>query len=206
MGVRLRKVIVICALTFGALLSVTVAYCKGSEQGADAEKAAKVKAALVYHLSELTQWPDGVFDQDTTPITVGVFGDDPFGFADYFQSQSANFTAQGRTFIVRKLSFHIGKKGQNDLTETLKKSMRECNILFVTASEARNLSQILASVRDSSVLMVGETENFALSGGMVSFVTDKGSVKIYVNLPALKKGRIHASSEFLRHAQVVESK
>jgi hypothetical protein len=197
---RLRKATEIRVLTLCVLLSVVGVY----GAGVDEKKAAKVKAGLVYRLSELTQWPDGSFEQESTPLTVGVLGKDPYGFADYFRSQSASVTAQGRSFSVRTLSFQNAKKGQDALSETLKQSMRECNVLFVTAAETGRLAQILGAIGEAGVLTVGETETFSTAGGMVSFVIDTKSVKIFVNLGALKKGRIHASSEFLRHAKIVE--
>ena len=111
----LRKTIEICVLTLCVRVCVTVGYGQDNGKGMDAKKAAKVKAGLVYHLSKLTQWPDGIFKQDTTPITLGVLGADPHGFADYFSSQSTKFTAQGRRFTVRKLSFQVAEKGKDDL-------------------------------------------------------------------------------------------
>jgi len=201
---RLRKVIEMCVVTLCVLLNATVVY--GKENGMEAERAAQVKAGLVYRLSELTQWPEGIFELDTTPITVGVLGADPHGFADYFRVQSANFTAQGRSFIVRKFPLQVAKKSKDDLAETLKKAMHECNVLFVTSAATGRFAQIIAETRKSGVLTVGETETFSAAGGMVSFVTDRGSVKIYVNLPALKNGRINTSSEFLRHAHILEGK
>ena len=175
-------------------------------QGAktDKKKAAKVKAGLVYHLSELTQWPEERFKLETTPITVGVCGKDPHGFADYFRSQSASLSAQGRPFVVRKLPFKIAGKGTADIAPALKTALRECDVLFVTAAATRHLAPILAAIGESGVLTVGETETFSTGGGMVSFVVDENVVKIIANLDALKKGRIQTSSEFLRHAEIVE--
>ncbi len=197
---QLRQNIAIRVVTLCILLSGAGVH----GEGLDEEKAAKVKAGLVYHLSVLTQWPDGTFEQESTPITVGVLGADPHGFADYFRSRSATFTAQGRSFVVRILSFQIAKKGNGEMAPALKQSMRECNVLFVTAAETGHLAQILGAIAESGVLTVGETETFSTAGGMVSFALDKRTVKIFVNLRALKKGRIHTSSEFLRHAQIVE--
>jgi hypothetical protein len=38
---------------------------------ADEIRAARIKAGMVYHLSQLTEWPDGRFENDSTPwITV----------------------------------------------------------------------------------------------------------------------------------------
>jgi hypothetical protein len=173
-------------------------------QGTAEETAAKVKAGLVYHLSELTQWPEKRFEQETTPITLGVLGADPHGFANYFRSQAATFTAQGRRFVVRELSFQVVPSGQADLAPALKNEMRECHILFVTKAASRHLAPILSAVEGAGVLTVGESEAFSTSGGMVSFAIDKSIVKIHVNLRALKKGHIKTSSEFLRHAQLVE--
>ena len=200
----MRRIIANPFLTLCVLLSVAGVYGKGNGKGMDAAKAAKVKAGLVYRLSELTQWPDGIFEQDTTPLTVGVLGEDPHGFADYFRSQSASFTAQGRGFVVRKLSFQVAEKGHDEMAPALKKALRECNVLFVTAAETEHLAQILDAIGESGVLTVGETENFSSAGGMVSFVVDQRTVKIFANLRALKKGRIQTSSEFLRHAQIAE--
>jgi hypothetical protein len=195
----LRKAIRIHVMTLCLLLSVAGVYGKGIDE----KKAAKVKAGLVYRLSELTQWPAGSFEQASTPLTVGVLGEDPHGFADYFRSQSASFTAQGRAFVVRKLSVENAAKGEDEIAPGLIEAMRECHILFVTADETANLSRILDAMGESGVLTVGETEAFSTAGGMVAFVIDKISVKIFVNLRAFRKGRIHTSSEFLRHAEIV---
>ncbi len=195
----LRKAIRIHVITLCVLLSVAGVYGKGIDE----KKAARVKAALVYRLSELTQWPAGTFGQESTPLTVGVLGEDPYGFADFFRAQSASVTAQGRSFVVRKLSVEIAGKGEDEMAPALIEAMRECHVLFVTADETANLSRILDAMGESGVLTVGETEAFSTAGGMVAFVIDKSSVKIFVNLRALTKGRIHTSSEFLRHAEIV---
>lgn len=198
----LSKAIEICILTLCVLLSSTCAFGNGMDQ----EKAAKVKAGLVYHLSELTQWPNDIFKQGSMPLKICVFGRDPHGFADYFRSQAARFSAQGHGFVVRKLSFETATKGKAEIAPALKKSMQACNILFVTTAETRHLAEILGALKGSGVLTVGETEAFSSAGGMVSFVIDNRTVKIYVNLHALNEGRIQTSSDFLRHAQIVEGK
>lgn len=190
----MRRAIHISILMFSILTSAV--YGKGM----DKEKAARVKAGMVYHLSELTQWPKERFKLETTPITVGVLGADPHGFADYFRSQSAGLTAQGRTFTVRKLSFQTAQTAT-----ALEQEMRKCHILFVTKAEAQHLAPILNALKGSGVLTVGETKEHATNGGMVAFVIDKKNVKIHANLLALKKGHIKTSSEFLRHAQLVET-
>ena len=104
-------------LTLCVLLGVTAVHGKDTDE----KKAARVKAGLVYHLAGLTQWPDGRFETNTTPITVAVLGDDPHGFADYFSSQSANVTAQGRRFVVQKLSFRGAGRGKADIAPSLKR-------------------------------------------------------------------------------------
>jgi hypothetical protein len=198
----MRNHIVVTVATLCILLS-GVAAVHG--QGTDEVRAARIKAGMVYHLSQLTEWPDGRFENDSTPITVGVLGKDPHGFADYFRSESTNFTAQGRSFVVKNLSYQAGTNKVSGVSTALKEEMQECHILFVTAAETRHLVQILAVVGEAGVLTVGESENFSITGGMVSFVIEKSIVKINVNMRALEKGRIKTSSEFLRHAQLVES-
>ena len=190
------SVAVLCSLLSG----VTAARGKGVDEA----KAARIKASMVYHLSQLTEWPAARFENETSPLVVGVLGRDRHGLADYFRAQAEAFTAQGRRFVVRNVSFEAAAKGEAGVAPALKAEMCACHILFVTASETRRLAPILAAVEASGVLTVGEVEAFVTTGGMVSFVIDKSIVKIHVNMSALEKGRIKTSSEFLRHAQLVE--
>ncbi len=172
--------------------------------GTDEAKAARIKAGMLYHLAALTQWPETQFEQATTPITVGVLGQDPHGLADYFRSQSASVTAQGRRFEVVKLAWQVVEQGPAKPTPALKKALRACDLLFVTAAATPLLAQSLTALGSANVLMVGETEAFSLAGGMVALVVEHNTVKIWVNLRALEEGGIKTSSEFLRHAHLVE--
>jgi hypothetical protein len=174
------------------------------DAGTDEAKAARIKAGMLYHLAALTQWPETHFEQATTPITVGVLGKDPHGLGDYFRSQSASVTAQGRHFVVLKLVWPIVEQGPAKPTPALKKALRACDVLLVTAAATPLLAQSLTALGSANVLTVGETEAFSMAGGMVALVVEHITVKIWVNMRALEEGGIKTSSEFLRHAQLVE--
>jgi hypothetical protein len=50
---------------------------------------------------------------------------------------------------------------------------------------------------------VGETDGFARRGGMVRFLTDKGKIKLRINLDTARAANLTISSKLLRASDVI---
>jgi hypothetical protein len=147
----------------------------------------KVKAAFLFNFAKFVTWPPEAFRDPRDPLALCIFGADPFG--GDLDAIVAGERLDARPLEVRRV------KRLDDL--------RSCQIAFFSRVESARLPEILASLRGSNVLTVGESEGFADQGGIVQFVLDGKRVRFDVNLDALERTHLAASSKLLRVARVV---
>ena len=76
-------------------------------------------------------------------------------------------------------------------------------MIFVGASEARNIPLMLERLRGSSVLTVGESEGFGQHGGIVNVLLNGGRIRIEVNPHAAERAHLQISSRLLSLATIV---
>lgn len=150
----------------------------------------EVKSALLYNLTKFVEWPTEAFPDAQTPTSLCILGQDPFGSA--LTKIIAQKTANGRPLLIRRL-----QRGQ---------PIRNCHVLFISASERKNLPQILESLKGSNVLTIGETDRFARSGGIVQIVLEEKQIRFEINLDAANREGIKISSKLLALARIVSAK
>jgi uncharacterized protein DUF4154 len=166
--------------------------CLPATSGAVAARATReydLKAAFLFNFARFVEWPADAFATDTTPITIGILGDDPFGRS--LDDIVSNEAVRNRRLIVRRYS-------SVDEVES-------CHILFISASQAGRLDQILGRLGKRSVLTVGDTNGFTSRAGMVGFEMARSRLKLQINLSAVRAARLTISSQLLRQARIVES-
>lgn len=146
-----------------------------------------VKAVFLLNFAQFVEWPAEAFAESTSPIVIGVLGEDPFG-------RVLDEVVQGEVVKNRPLSVarfqHV-----NQVTA--------CHILFISSSEAARYQEILRALQRRSVLTVGDQEGFAAGGGMIRFVTEQNRIRFRANLAAIKAARLVVSSRLLRAAEIV---
>ena len=76
-------------------------------------------------------------------------------------------------------------------------------MLFLAAVQKKMNAAIVASVQQSSVLTVGESEHFAQEGGMIGFVLEDNKIRFEINLEAAQKANLKISSRLLALAKSV---
>lgn len=161
--------------------------------GAKAEETAQlhdeyqVKAAFIYNFAKFVEWPSHAFAGPADPITICVLGQD--SVSNPLQEVVMGKEVGGRPLLVRQLS--DGRQAG------------VCRILFVSSSERRALSTLLAGAHLSGVLTVGEAEGFTRQGGMINFKIEGGRVRFEINADAAQQEGVHISSKLLSLAQSV---
>lgn len=162
----------------------------GQEQTViDVRKEYNVKGAFLYSFGRYTSWPDKCFTTDAEPFVVGVLGDAPISpiLRRIEQTKQIN----KRRIEVRHLS-------------TLEMS-KTCHILFVSRSvPERDQRALIRSLAKSPVLIVGETDDFTISGGVIRFFVNDGSVRFEINVSAARKRMLSFDAKLLRIARVIE--
>ncbi|HWE48870.1 MAG TPA: YfiR family protein, partial [Bryobacteraceae bacterium] len=78
-----------------------------------------------------------------------------------------------------------------------------CRILFIAASEGKQLRSILAQLSNAPVLTVSDDPLFTRRGGMIQFVFEDNRVRFEVNLAAVQRARLTLSSELVKLASAV---
>lgn len=147
----------------------------------------QLKAAFLFNFAKFVDWPDGTFATPTSPFTICILGQDPFGH-DLDDSLRGK-TISSRPIVVRRC---------NSDPET-----RGCQILFVSRSQGRRMAEILQGLRGSKVLVVGEADGFAAGGGAIEFVLEQEHVRFRINPDAAAREGLTISSKLLALATIV---
>jgi hypothetical protein len=81
--------------------------------------------------------------------------------------------------------------------------IKTCHVLFISRSDANRLEQILVSLKDRSILTVGDGEDFVQRGGMIRLATAQNKIRLIINVDAAKAANVTISSKLLRAAELV---
>ncbi len=149
-----------------------------------------IKAGFIYNFAKFVEWPSAAFSQPDSPIVIGVLGADPFG--NFLDRIVEDKKIGARGFVVRRYKW--GK----DL-----KDLKDCKILFVSASERTHIDEILLSVKGLPILTVGETPGFAERGGVIRFTLEDNRVRFEVNVDAAHQADLNISSRLLTLAKII---
>lgn len=146
----------------------------------------QVEAAYLYDLGRFTTWPPSAAATDGQ-FEVCVLGDDPFGPA----------------LDERVRGQMIGSQHVTAMRVASSSQAQSCRVLFIGDSEDSDLTNVLADLRDRSVLTVSDMPQFVQRGGMIQFVMQSGKVRFAVNLAAVQRAHLTLSSGLLRVATQV---
>ena len=145
------------------------------------------KANFLATFPSFVEWPDGTFASTAAPFVICVRGDFSFGTALAELARSAS--PHGRRVEVR----WAHKDSE----------LRDCQIVFVSRSEAKRYTKVLQALANTGVLTVGETPDFLAVGGIISFTLERESLQFEVNLVAADTAHLKISSRLLALARRV---
>lgn len=146
----------------------------------------QVKAVYLYNFSRFVEWPAQKIPANNNSFAICVLGKDPFGSA--LDATIAGESIGGKGVIVRRIS----KPGE----------ALDCQIVFVSASEGKQLKEDLAAL-NAGVLTVSDIPGFSERGGMIQFVADGDKIRFEVNLSNATDSGLVLSSDLLKVAVVV---
>lgn len=126
-----------------------------------------IKAAFVYNFAKFTEWPAGAFADGSAPIIVGFVG--AASLADIFEKNVVGKNANGRDFVIKKLSDAAG--------------VEKCQIVYVTSSS--QVGAVVAALKSKPVLIVGEGEEILSTGGSIRLFKDGTKIAFDLNLTAI---------------------
>jgi hypothetical protein len=146
----------------------------------------QVKAAFLYNFVKFIDLPDELFI-DSAKTTICIFGEDPFEeHIDLVQGKYA----KNRVLTVKHIK-SIHEAG-------------DCQILYISPSEKKNITQILKELEGHSIVTIGDTEGFAQQGVIINFFLEQDMVRFEININAAKHAKIQISSKLLKLAKIID--
>jgi hypothetical protein len=169
------------------ILVIVACIAAGNAPSAEAPSEYQIKAAFLYNFAKFVEWPPDPRTNARDPILLCIAGNDPFGKT--LDQTILGKTANGHPFAIQRIKREEDASG--------------CQILFTSSSDPTYIRSLLAILKGSSVLTVGETEGFPRLGGIVNFTLEEGKVRFEINVDAAERERLKISSKLLSVAKVV---
>jgi hypothetical protein len=148
----------------------------------------QIKAAFLVNFMQFVTWPPSAFTNADAPFCIGVLGEDPFG-------PSLDQTVQGETVNHHKIMVQRARRIEE---------CKDCQMIFVSRSEEKNLAGILAKLDSGPVLTVSETRDFARRGGVINFYLEGKKVRFEINPTVAQRDKLKISAQLLSLGKIVE--
>jgi len=177
--------ITVSGIVVWRLFWLVLLLAQGARSQDQAPSEYQVKAAFLYNFTKFVEWPASAFPEASTPFTIGIIGENPFG--GELERAVKNKDVGGHRFAVKEIK---------SLSE-----LKSCHILFISKSERRRLAEILAAVGSAPVLTVSETDRFLQAGGLINFLLEGNKVRFEISDPAAKSAGLKISSKLLHLAR-----
>ena len=146
-----------------------------------------VKLAFLYNFTKFIEWPPDSYHAPGAPLLMCIVGHDPF--SRILESDLGTRNVGGHPVEVRTLK-------PND-------RLSLCQIVFVPATEKQHADKIVSGLKGSSTLTVGETDGFAVQGGIINLTVEANKVHFEVNRLAAERAGLKISSRLLSIAKLV---
>lgn len=148
-----------------------------------------LKAVFLYKFASYVDWPERVFADPASPITIAIIGADQI--ASELNRIVAGRTAQERPIRVKRLSS----------TE----SITGVHILFIGGSELNLLAQLSQRTKPHPILVVTDSVGALTLGSMINFVLSERRLRFEISLDSTEENGLKLSSRLLAIAQKVQT-
>jgi len=147
----------------------------------------QIKAGFFFNFTRFVEWPEDAFATPTSPIVACIVGETPL--TDLLTGVALGKVVNGRAVSITWV------KPADDF--------RACNLLFISEAAERRTSEILARLRKTHTLTVGENPGFPRAGGMINFSIQDNKVKLEMNLDAATRAGLKVNSKLIAVSRLV---
>lgn len=166
-------------LVVAAILSVPGSLCAQL-------KEYDVKAACLFNFVKFCDWPSEAFADASSPLVIGILGEDPFG-------QVLDRIVRSRVVNDRPVIIRRG----TDFSE-----LKQAHVVFICASERARAARICTALEGANVLCVGDTSETDPYTA-INFSVTEGKTVFTVNLARATRAAVRVSSKLLALAKAV---
>ncbi len=175
------------ARRLAVLLLVAGASVAGAQTARDRATDTLIKAAFLHKFASFVEWPQGSFAGATSPLRIGVLGDE--GVYRDLAETSRDRDRDGRPVQAVQLAPGDAFTG--------------FHILYLKGSDVR-LGEWLARVPEA-VLTVTDSDGPLPRGGVISFFLEEGRVRLGASVEAATRQRLRLSPRLLSAARIVQA-
>lgn len=145
-----------------------------------------VLAALTLNIVRFTTWPDHAQTAMKESLNLCVVGN--------------NIVQQSFASIDNKA---VGNKTLKIIKLSRMNNFDQCHVLYISDVKNNILLQIFISIKNSPLLTIGESIEFANMGGMVGLEKIDNKMTLNINIAAMKEASLNISSRLLRLANII---
>jgi hypothetical protein len=127
-------------------------------------------------------------------LIIGVLGRNPFG-------NELDNILRDRTVNGHRISLVYLQSAAD-----IKSIPVRCHVLFVGAGDEALFARLADAQLPAGTLTVGESDKFASTGGIVTFVVLNDKIRFEINADAAESGGLKISAQLLKLATVVRKK
>jgi hypothetical protein len=141
-------------------------------------------SVFIYSFTRYVQWPDAYNQGD---FEILVLGDSPI-------------IAELKALASAK------KVGDRNIKVTKIKSpaeIKKCNMLFVPADHAAQITEVMDKVNSQSILIVTEEQGLGAKGSNINFIVKDGKLAFELNQATVTKQGLKVSNELTRLAILI---
>lgn len=184
-------------------LAVMLLLCSGTTavrpQPVDPQKVATIKAVYIFHMLQLTTWPDGTAPADGS-LRILFVGREAASVAEALAPNLGRVQIHGRPVEIQQVD-ELPDWDANSLTAGTR--LESAPFVYVGADAVESFSALPGAAATRPTLVVGDGRDFPHQGGMVGFYVDNQRVRIRVNLDRVQAAGLRMSAEFIQHVEVV---
>ena len=185
----LRKIVGIRRALLIGILMHGVCFGLSAATSAQTVEESRVKAAYLYNFAKFVDWPPEVFRNPNDPAVICVVGDERT--SDVLESAVLGKKANGRPVEAR--------------VPHSSAEFKYCQVLFIGFSDKERIAHLLNGLQRSSVLTVGQSNQFISLGGMINLAQNHATIELEIDPQASNAVGLKISSRLLMVARVVKA-
>jgi hypothetical protein len=171
------------------MLVVTALVGGARAQGQAPADESQIKAAFVYNFLKFVEWPMDSFHGPRDAFVVAIIGD----------GEAADATER---FLAAK---QIGDRPITIRRQKWDQPLAGVHAVFVTDLDGKKMRHVLDAAAAGSVLSIGDSDDFAVNGGVIGLVIDNRKVRFDIDTDAAQAAGLRVSSKLLALTRVVHS-
>jgi YfiR/HmsC-like len=147
----------------------------------------QVKAGFLFNFAKFVEWPVAILPPEA-PLVIGLIA--PNDVCLTIEQALAGKVVTGHPIVVKRLEAN--------------RLVPPPQILFVQRDATVPLESLLQLLGAEPVLIVGDANEFAPTGGTIGFILRGDSLRFQVNLVAAKNARLNLNSQLASLAEIVK--